>query len=49
VLRAAGFEVERLLELQAPVDAVTHEYYAFITAEWARKWPAVEIWAARKS
>jgi len=49
VLRGAGFEVERLLELQAPVDAVTHEYYAFITAEWARKWPAVEIWAARKS
>jgi SAM-dependent methyltransferase len=48
VLRRSGFEIERLIELQAPPDAVTHEYYAFITAEWARKWPAVEIWAARK-
>ena len=26
----------------------THEYYDFVTADWARKWPAEEIWVARK-
>jgi SAM-dependent methyltransferase len=48
LLRANGFEVERLLELYAPDDADTHGYYDFVTAEWARKWPAEEIWVARK-
>jgi hypothetical protein len=48
VLRANGFEIERLVELQAPADAETHEYYAYVTADWARKWPAEEIWVARK-
>lgn len=48
VLRESGFEVENLIELYAPQDATTHEYYEFVTAEWARKWPAEEIWAARK-
>ena len=47
VLRANGFEIERLIELQAPADAETHTHYDFVTAEWARKWPAEEIWAAR--
>jgi hypothetical protein len=27
---------------------VTHEHYAYVTADWARKWPAEEIWAATK-
>ena len=48
VLRGNGFEVERLLELQAPPDAETHPYYAYVTADWARQWPAEEIWVARK-
>jgi SAM-dependent methyltransferase len=48
VLRSAGFEIERLLELQAPEGADTHEYYDFVTAEWGRKWPAEEIWVTRK-
>ena len=48
VLRDTGFEVEALVELFAPADAKTHEYYEFVTADWARKWPAEEIWAARK-
>jgi len=43
-----GFVVERLIELYAPEDAQTHAYYDFVTADWARKWPAEEIWAARK-
>lgn len=48
VLRANGFEIERLIELQAPPDAETHPYYAFVTAEWAKRWPSEEIWSARK-
>jgi SAM-dependent methyltransferase len=48
VLRENGFEIERLLELFAPDDAETHRYYDYVTAEWARKWPAEEIWVARK-
>jgi SAM-dependent methyltransferase len=47
LLRANGFEVERLVEVQAPDDAQTHEHY-YVTAEWARKWPCEEIWVARK-
>lgn len=48
LLRAHGFEVERLVELQAPETARDHEYYDFVAAEWARRWPAEEIWQARK-
>jgi ubiquinone/menaquinone biosynthesis C-methylase UbiE len=48
LLRGNGFEVERLVELYAPEDAKTHEYYGYVTAEWARQWPAEEIWVARK-
>ena len=39
LLRANGLEVERLIEVQAPADAETHEFYAYVTAEWARQWP----------
>jgi SAM-dependent methyltransferase len=49
VLRANGFEIERLVEIQAPPDAETHEHYDYVTAEWARKWPCEEIWVSRKS
>jgi SAM-dependent methyltransferase len=49
VLRGAGFEVERLVELQAPAGAETHPYYNHIPAEWGRKWPGEEIWVARKA
>jgi SAM-dependent methyltransferase len=48
VLRANGFEIERLIELQAPADAETHGRYDFVTADWARKWPSEEIWRARR-
>jgi hypothetical protein len=48
VLRANEFEVERLAELRAPEGAETHEYYDFVSADWARRWPAEEIWVARK-
>jgi SAM-dependent methyltransferase len=48
LLRGAGFEIERLLELRAPADATAHEYYDYLTPEWASKWPHEEIWVARK-
>jgi len=48
VLHANGFEVERLAELYAPDDASDHEYYAGVTAAWAKQWPSEEIWVARK-
>lgn len=49
LLRANGFVIERLVELEAPADAETHSYYDYVTADWARNWPAEEIWAARKT
>lgn len=47
VLRESGFQLERLLELYAPDDAESPVYYDFVSAEWARKWPAEELWVAR--
>jgi SAM-dependent methyltransferase len=49
LLRASGFEIERLIELQAPPDAVPHEYYDHVPPEWAWKWPHEEIWVARRA
>ena len=39
LLRDNGFEILDLVELQAPDSAETHEYYDFVSADWARKWP----------
>ena len=49
VLRDSGFEIERLVELQAPEDAKTHPFYSDIPVEWGRKWPGEEMWVARKT
>ena len=46
VLRESGFEVEDLVEVEIPEGATTR--YPFVTAEWARRWPAEEVWKARK-
>jgi SAM-dependent methyltransferase len=48
VLTENGFVLERLVELYPAADAKTHEYYAYVTVEWAQKWPSEELWAARK-
>jgi SAM-dependent methyltransferase len=48
LLRDSGFEIDRLVELEAPPDAKTHEFYAHMPAEWGRQWPAEQIWVARK-
>jgi SAM-dependent methyltransferase len=48
VLRDSGFEVERLVEIQAPVDAQPSTKYTFVTPDWARQWPSEEAWIARR-
>jgi SAM-dependent methyltransferase len=48
VLRGAGFEIERLVELQTPQGASRHEYYSDWDPEWGRNWPGEEIWVASK-
>jgi hypothetical protein len=49
LLRANGFEILDLIELQAPAAAVTHEFYDYVSADWAKQWPSEEIWVARKA
>jgi len=48
ILRAHGFEIEALHELHAPADAQTHEYYDIASAAWAARWPAEDLWSARR-
>ena len=48
LLRENGFEIEALFELQAPEGAENHSYYDLVEVDWARRWPAEEIWKARK-
>ena len=48
LLHSNGFELERLVELYAADEAREHPYYSGPPVEWARRWPAEEIWAARK-
>lgn len=45
-MQRAGFVVDALHELYAPADAVTPEYYDIVTAEWAHRWPAEDLWVA---
>src|SRR6266540_5824249 len=46
LLRANGFELEDLIELRPPQNATTT--YDFVALDWARRWPAENIWKARK-
>ena len=48
LLRDTGFEIERLVEMQAPADAVADPRWNYVTPAWARKWPSEEAWIARK-
>jgi SAM-dependent methyltransferase len=46
VLGANGLVVEALHELYAPADAENHGYYDIVTARWAGRWPAEDLWVA---
>jgi SAM-dependent methyltransferase len=47
LLHTAGFEIERLVEIQAPAGATTR-WTTIATPEWARQWPSEEAWVVRK-
>lgn len=49
ILRANGFEIEALHERLAPASTEDHDYYDFMPAAWAQRWPAEEVWVARKA
>lgn len=46
LLRRSGFEVEDLIDIQAPAGMEVR--YEYITSEWAHRWPSEEIWVVRK-
>jgi SAM-dependent methyltransferase len=46
LFRGSGFEIVDCAELQAPPGAVTR--FKYVTAAWAHRWPADEIWRVRK-
>ena len=46
LLRRTGFDIEDLVELQAPPDATSRS--PFVSGEWARRWPSEEVWVARR-
>jgi SAM-dependent methyltransferase len=48
LLRANGFDVEGLIEVQAPPDATVPQYYDYVDPEWAWRWPVEDIFQARK-
>lgn len=45
VPEAGGVAGDRLL--RAPADARGSDYYDVATVEWARRWPAEDVWVAR--
>ncbi|HEY8217913.1 MAG TPA: class I SAM-dependent methyltransferase [Acidimicrobiia bacterium] len=49
LLGATGFAVEVLHELYAPPGAAPPEYYDIATVGWASRWPAEDLWVARKT
>lgn len=49
LLRSTGFEILDLVEVFASADAEDHPFYRYVGADWARRWPAEEIWVARKT
>jgi SAM-dependent methyltransferase len=47
LLRAAGFEIEDMIEVYAPDDAKPTSF-GYAPVEWSRQWPVEEIWKARR-
>jgi hypothetical protein len=40
--------VAALHELHAPENATTPEWYEIVTAGWAQRWPAEDLWVASR-
>jgi len=47
-LGVAGFVVDALHELRAEAGSVDPDYYEIVTADWARRWPAEDLWVATR-
>ena len=48
LFRKSGFEVEDLVELR-PSESAASTYRDWVSLEWARKWPAEQIWRLRRA
>ena len=48
LLRSTGFEVLDLIEVQAPEGGDAGRYDDLVDADWARRYPAEQIWRARR-
>ncbi len=48
LLRRSGFVVEALHEIYAPPASTDHPFYEIVSADWAARWPAEELWVARR-
>ncbi|MCB1260426.1 MAG: methyltransferase domain-containing protein [Acidimicrobiales bacterium] len=48
LLHANGFTVEALHELTPPAGEDDHAYYEIVSAAWAARWPAEDLWVARR-
>jgi SAM-dependent methyltransferase len=46
ILRNAGLTIDALHELHTPPGTTDHPFYQLATAEWARNWPAEDLWIA---
>ncbi len=49
LLRRSGFVPEAMHEIYAPPDSADHPFYEIVSAEWAAKWPAEELWVATRA
>ena len=47
LLREHGFEIVKLVEIQAPAGAATHEIYDYVPVGWGRRWPSEDVWSAQ--
>lgn len=47
LLHACGFEIEALIEVQAPASAEVTQF-DYMRPEWAKQWPSEDIWRVRK-
>jgi hypothetical protein len=48
LLREEGFVVEAVRAICTPSGSEDHPMYEIVSAEWATKWPAEELWLATR-
>lgn len=49
LLRSSDFVVDAMHEIYAPPDGNDHPFYEIVSADWAARWPAEELWVATRS